>query len=245
MAGLFGVLYYSYVNDCTNSGNINYNGATTATNQMYIGGCIGYGYSSKTGNFKVSGLKNKGKITINSGTASETAQICIAGIAGSLQKLYTDASYVKDCVNIGDIEINLPTTYTGVDVAGIIAHHGNITNTNIVFSGHKQYSTIKAMGWTLKDIGTIKGINSVAVLVATNCSAGGSIELSTSVIEDEYSGDPEEVSIPGAITADNWFNYVYAGGANLFTDNTYGGCSLLATKPTVTLVTTPQPTPAQ
>ena len=245
LAGLFGVLYYSYVNDCTNSGNINYNGATTATNQMYIGGCIGYGYSSKTGNFKVSGLKNKGKITINSGTASETAQICIAGIAGSLQKLYTDASYVKDCVNIGDIEINLPTTYTGVDVAGIIAHHGNITNTNIVFSGHKQHSTIKAIGWTLKDIGTIKGTADATALLPTNCSAGGNFVFST---EDgvDSDGNPETVDVLTPITTENWFNYIYAGGVYPITgDNTYGGCSLLATKPTVTLVTTPQPTPAQ
>ena len=241
LAGLFGVLYYSYVNDCTNSGNINYNGATTATNQMYIGGCIGYGYSSSTGNFKVAGLKNKGKITINSGTASKTAQICIAGIAGSLQKLYTDASYVKDCVNIGDIEINLPTTYTGVDVGGIIAHHGSITNTNIVFSGHKQYSTIKAIGWTLNDIGTIKGTNNVTALVATNCSAGGNLVLST---EDgvDSDGNPETVDVITPITTENWFNYIYAGGVYPITDdNTYGGCSLLETKPVVNVVTTPQP----
>ena len=68
-------------------------------------------------------------------------------------------------------------------------------------------------------------------------------------IEDgeDANGDKNYVTVetPGALTADNWFNYVYAGGANLFTDNTYNGCSLLETKPTVTLVTTPQPTPAQ
>ena len=190
----------------------------------------------------IDNVANSGNVTVNKGTGTASAQICVAGIVGSAQKIYTDTSYIKNCTNIGDIEINLPTTFTAVDLGGIIAHHGSITNTNIAFSGHKQYSTIKAMGWTLKDIGTIKGINSVAVLVATNCSAGGSIELSTSVIEDEYSGDPEEVSIPGAINQSNWFNYIYAGGVYPISgDNTYGGCSLLETKPVVNVVTTPQP----
>ena len=240
IGGLVGCLYGSTIKDCVNTGSVNYNASQTS-NQMYIGGAVGYTYSSGTYNLIIENVANSGKFTVNKGTGTASAQICVAGIVGSAQKIYTDASCIKNCTNIGDFEINLPTTFTAVDLGGIIAHHGSITNTNIAFSGHKSYCTIKALGWTIADVGTVKGINNTTVLLPTNCSAGGSIELSTSVIEDEYSGDPEEVSIPGAITADNWFNYVYAGGANLFTDNTYGGCSLLATKPTVTLVTTPQP----
>ncbi len=248
IGGLFGLLYYTNTANCVNSGNINYNAKETS-NQMYIGGATGYAYASTSGNMQISSLANKGKITINKGAGGSEAQICVAGIIGSMQKVYTDASYVKDCVNIGDIEVNLPTTFTGVDIGGIIAHHDSITNTNIVFSGHKQYSTIKALNWTIADVGTIKGTNTTTALLPTNCSAGGKIVLTSEQIEDgeDANGDKNYITVetPGDLKADNWFNYVYAGGANLFTDATYNGCSLLLEKPTVTLVTTPQPTPAQ
>ena len=248
LGGLVGCLYYSIMKNCVNTGNVNYNASETS-NQMYLGGAVGYAYSSSTGNYIIENVANSGKFTVNKGVSSASAQICVAGIVGSAQKIYTDTSCIKDCTNIGDIEINLPTTFTGVDVGGIIAHHSSITNTNIAFSGHKSYCTIKALGWTIADVGTVKGTNNTTVLLPTNCSAGGKIVLTSESVQDgeDANGEPNIVvtETPGAITADNWFNYVYAGGANLFTDNTYDGCSLLDTKPTVTLVTTPQPTPAQ
>ena len=248
LGGLVGCLYYSTMKNCVNTGNVNYNASETS-NQMYIGGAVGYAYSSSTGNHIIENVANSGKLTVNKGVSSASAQICVAGIVGSAQKIYTDASCIKDCTNIGDIEINLPTTFTGVDVGGIVAHHSNITNTNIAFSGHKSYATIKALGWTIADVGTVKGINNTTVLLPANCSAGGKIVLASEEILDgeDANGDKNYITIetPGALTADNWFNYVFAGGSSLFTDNTYNGCSLLATKPTVTLVTTPQPTPAQ
>ena len=248
LGGLVGCLYGSTIKDCVNTGSVNYNASQTS-NQMYIGGAVGYAYSSTAYDLVIDNVANSGKFTINKGVSSASAQICVAGIVGSAQKIYTDASCIKNCTNIGDFEINLPTTFTGVDVGGIIAHHSSITNTNIALSGHKSYCTIKALGWTIADVGTVKGTNNTTVLLPTNCSAGGKIVLASEEINDgeDANGEPNIVvtETPGAITADNWFNYVYAGGANLFTDNTYDGCSLLATKPTVTLVTTPQPTPAQ
>ena len=248
IGGLVGCLYYSTMKDCVSSGSINYNAKETA-NQIYIGGAVGYTYSSTTGKLVIDNVANSGNITINKGPGTASAQICAAGLIGSAQKIYTDASYIKNCTNIGDIEINLPTTFTGVDVGGIIAHHSSITNTNIALSGHKSYCTIKALGWTIADVGTIKGTNTTTALLTTNCSAGGKIVLASERVQDgeDASGNVEYITVetPGELKADNWFNYVYAGGANLFTDNTYDGCSLLATKPTVTLVTTPQPTPAQ
>ena len=248
LGGLVGCLYYSTMKNCVNTGSVNYNAQQTS-NQMYIGGAVGYTYSSSTGNLVIENVANSGKFTINKGVSSASSQICVAGIVGSAQKLYTDASCIKDCTNIGDIEINLPTTFTGVDVGGIIAHHSSITNTNIALSGNKSYCTIKALGWTIADVGTIKGINNTTVLLPTNCSAGGKILLKVEEIEDgeDANGDKNYITVetPGELKADNWFNYVYAGGNNLFTDATYNGCSLLTAKPTVTLVTTPQPASAQ
>ena len=244
LGGLVGCLYYSTIKNCVNTGNINYNAQQTS-NQMYLGGVVGYAYSSSTGNLIIENVANSGKFTVNKGVSSASAQICVAGIVGSAQKIYTDASCIKNCTNIGDIEINLPTTFTGVDVGGIIAHHSNITNLNIAFSGNKSYSTITALGWTIADVGTVKGTANVTALLPTNCSAGGKIVFTSETVEagEDTNGDKEYITVetPGAITADNWFNYVYAGGANLFTDNTYGGCSLLETKPVVNVVTTPQP----
>ena len=239
LGGLVGCLYYSTMKDCVNTGNVNYN-ANQTSNQMYLGGAVGYAYSSSTGNFIIENVANSGKFTVNKGTGTASSQICVAGIVGSAQKIYTDASCIKNCTNIGDIEINLPTTFTAVDVSGIIAHHSNITNTNIALSGHKSYCTIKALGWTIADVGTVKGINNTTVLLPTNCSAGGKIVLTSEEIQDgeDANGEANVVvtETPGAITADNWFNYVYAGGANLFTDKTYDGCSLLTEKPAVPTV---------
>ena len=244
LGGLVGCLYYSTIKNCVNTGNVTYNAEQTS-NQMYIGGAVGYTYSSSTGNLIIENIANSGKITINKGVSSASAQISVAGIVGSAQKIYTDASCIKDCTNIGDIEINLPTTFTGVDVGGIVAHHNNITNTNIAFSGNKSYATITALGWTIADVGVLKGTANVTALIPANCEVGGKILLKVEEIEDgeDANGDKNYITVetPGALTADNWFNYVYAGGNNLFTDATYNGCSLLTTKPTVTLVTTPQP----
>ena len=248
LGGLVGCLYYSTMKNCVNTGNINYNAQQTS-NQMYLGGAVGYAYSSSTGNLIIENVANSGKFTVNKGVSSAGAQICVAGIVGSAQKIYTDASCIKDCTNIGDIEINLPTTFTGVDVGGIIAHHNTIDNLNIAFSGNKSYSTIKALGWTIADVGALKGTTNTTALIPANCEVGGKILLKVEEIEEgeDANGDKTYVTVetPGALTADNWFNYVYAGGNNLFTDATYNGCKLLAAKPTVTLVTTPQPTPAQ
>ena len=244
LAGLVGVLYNSIVSNCVNSGNINYNGATTATNQMYIGGCVGYGYSASSGRFKVERLSNSGKITINTGTNGKTASICIAGIFGSIQKVYNDTDYVKDCVNVGDIEFNLPTDYTSVDIAGIIAHY-NTTNAKIAYSGHKQYSTIKAMGRSMDEIGAIIGVVRDDSRAVSNCEVGGKIITKSETVEDgeDASGNKEYITVetPGAITAENWYNYIYAGGTNTWADDTYDGCSLLESKPAVDVVTTPQP----
>ena len=244
LGGLVGCLYYSTIKNCVNTGNVTYNAEQTS-NQMYIGGAVGYTYSSSTGNLIIENIANSGKITINKGVSSASAQISVAGIVGSAQKIYTDASCIKDCTNIGDIEINLPTTFTGVDVGGIVAHHNNITNTNIAFSGNKSYATITALGWTIADVGALKGTANVTALIPANCEVGGKILLKVEEIEDgeDANGDKNYITVetPGELKADNWFNYVYAGGNNLFTDATYNGCKLLAAKPTVTLVTTPQP----
>ncbi len=247
IGGMFGVLYYTIAENCVNAGNINFNANQTA-NQIYIGGLIGYAYSSSTGNMQLTNFANKGKITVNKGTGSATAQICVGGIFGSIQKVSTDASYFKNFTNIGDIEVNLPTSFTAVDIGGIIAHSSN-TNANIVYSGHKSYCTIKALGFTLADVGTIVGIVRNDGRLFKNCEAGGKIILSSETVEDgeDANGDKNYITIetPGAITADNWHNYIYAGGANTWPDNTFDGCKYLATKPTVDVVTTPQPTPAQ
>ena len=245
LAGLFGVLYNSVVKDCVNSGAINYNAATTATNQMYIGGCIGYAYSATSGRYHIENLQNKGKITINTGTSTNSASICIAGIVGSIQKVYNDTDFFKNCVNVGDIDFNLPAKFTAVDIAGIIAHY-NTTNANIDYSGHKQYSTIKALNRTMADIGAIIGVARNDARAVANCWIGGELVIAEEEQEtgtdDAGEATTEIVKTPGKMTASNFFNYVYAGGANTWTDNTYDGCQHLPEKPTVTITTTPQPT---
>ena len=173
-----------------------------------------------------------GKITVNKGTAGPANQICVAGIAGSVQKLYTDASYVKDCTNIGEIEVAVPTTFTAVNVAGIMAHC-NTTNANIAYSGHKQYSKIKALGFNGK-VGAIMGIARAEATLASGCAIGGSLVFATEDSEDN-DGNPIIKDAEITLAEDNYLNYVYASGNGTTTTE----CSFLGTQPTVNLTTTP------
>ena len=234
IGGIWGDLYCSVVNDCVNTGNITLNQQEKG-NQLFLGGCIGYGYSRKSDDyFQVAGLENSGKITVNKAVAGDAAQICIAGIVASAQKIYGDTTYIKDCVNIGDIEVNLSTRFTNINIAGIMAHC-NTTNANISYSGHKQHSDIKAIGFAGK-VGMIEGIARADATKASNCKIGGRIAFAATTTEEEDAngGDPITVTTPTYtdVTASNWFNYIY-NAAVTEEVATGDGCEWLSEKPAV------------
>ena len=55
--------------------------------------------------------------------------------------------------------------------------------------------------------GLIQGINTPTNHI-TNCKVGGTLELTTDTIQDEYSGTTEKVNLPGTITVANYAMYL-------------------------------------
>ena len=237
LGGLVGVLYRSDISDCLNSGTITYNALKTA-NQMYIAGCIGYSYTGSGDNLNTIDVKNKGKVIINEGTGSAGADIRIAGIIGYMNNDTTNTT-ISGCVNIGNIEANIPTTFTSVVVSGLIAqlsagpvvtdctHHAQIKAVGfekvsaILGSSRQEYSETST---TNPETGETKVTKTLA-RIAKNCKIGGSFI-------GEWDDEDEEYKLEN-ITSRNFYNYIYVGETNWGDSTDYDGCTYLATKPVI------------
>ncbi len=149
---------------------------------------------------------------------SHAGTFCVAGLFGQ-----TGAKVPTLCENLvctGNITITnkgganwKPTAAKNGLVAGIAGSHA------VALSNAKFYGTITAIGFedthgtNTNKVGAIVAANSSALL--TNCHAGGTIELTTDTIQDEYSGSTEEVNLPGTLTIDNYAAYL--SGDHTFT----------------------------
>ena len=241
LGGLVGVLYRSDISDCLNSGTITYNALKTA-NQMYIAGGIGYSYTGSGDNLNTIDVKNKGKVIINEGTGTAGADIRIAGIIGYMKNDTTNTT-ISGCVNIGNIEANIPTTFTSVIVSGIIAqleagpvvtdctHHAQIKAVGfekvsaILGSSRQEYSetTTEVKDETTGEVTT--KVTKTLARIAKNCKVGGSFI-------GEWDDEDEEFKTE-SITSRNFYNYIYVGDTNWGTTTDYDGCTYLATKPVI------------
>ncbi len=236
VGGIAGVDYYSKdMVNCVNSGNIEYNPTETSANQVYLAGIVGYLYSNNTAATSLTGCKNKGNITVKNGSKSLTADNYAAGIVGRAAKM-TEASHIKDCVNIGDITFEIPSTYTVVRVAGVIA----LPLAAVVYDNLQSYANIKAIGHT--NVSGIFGVARIDNRYAMNSKVGGTIctETETIYVEEEKNdegeiikpGGPKEVDKKITIDGSNFHNYIYVTSTDWsWPDTTYDGCELLATKP--------------
>ncbi|MBR2026087.1 MAG: hypothetical protein IKA07_03000 [Alistipes sp.] len=241
LGGLVGVLYRSDISDCLNSGTITYNALKTA-NQMYIAGCIGYAYTGSGDNLNTINVKNSGSVIINEGTASNGADIRVAGIIGYMNNDTTNTT-ISGCVNIGNIEANIPTTFTSVVVSGLIAqlsagpvvtdctHHAQIKAVGfekvsaILGSSRQEYSetTTEVKDETTGEVTT--KVTKTLARIAKNCKVGGSFI-------GEWDEEDEEFKTE-SITSRNFYNYIYVGETNWGNSTDYDGCTYLATKPVI------------
>jgi hypothetical protein len=237
LGGLVGVLYRSDISECLNTGTITYN-ALKVSNQMFIAGCVGYSYTGSGDNLNTIDVKNKGKVIINEGTGTAGADIRIAGIIGFMNTTTTDTT-VSGCVNIGNIEANIPTTFTSVVVSGLIAqlsagpvvtdctHHAQIKAVGfekvsaILGSSRQEYSETST---TDPETGETKVTKTLA-RIAKNCKVGGSFI-------GEWDDEDEEFKTE-SITSRNFYNYIYVGDTNWGTSTDYDGCTYLSTKPVI------------
>lgn len=237
LGGLVGVLYRSDISDCLNSGTITYN-ALKVSNQMFIAGGIGYSYTGSGDNLNTIDVKNKGKVIVNEGTGSAGADIRIAGIIGYMNNDTTNTT-ISGCVNIGNIEANIPTTFTSVVVSGLIAqlsagpvvtdctHHAQIKAVGfekvsaILGSSRQEYSETST---TDPETGETKVTKTLA-RIAKNCKVGGSFIGEWDDEDEEYKTE--------SITSRNFYNYIYVGDTNWGASTDYDGCTYLATKPVI------------
>ena len=237
LGGLVGVLYRSDISECLNTGTITYN-ALKVSNQMFIAGGVGYSYTGSGDNLNTINVKNKGKVIINEGTGSAGADIRIAGIIGYMNNDTTNTT-ISGCVNIGNIEANIPTTFTSVVVSGLIAqlsagpvvtdctHHAQIKAVGfekvsaLLGSSRQEYSETST---TDPETGETKVTKTLA-RIAKNCKVGGSFT-------GEWNEEDEEFKTE-SITSRNFYNYIYVGETNWGDSTDYDGCTYLATKPVI------------
>lgn len=237
LGGLVGVLYRSDISECLNTGTITYN-ALKVSNQMFIAGGVGYAYTGSGDNLNTIDVKNKGKVIINEGTGSAGADIRIAGIIGYMNNDTTNTT-ISGCVNIGDIEANIPTTFTSVIVSGLIAqlsagpvvtdctHHANIKAIGfekvsaILGSSRQEYSETST---TDPETGETKVTKTLA-RIAKNCKVGGGFTGEWNDEDEEYMTE--------SITSRNYTKYIYPGTTDWGTTTDFDGCTYLATKPVI------------
>ena len=150
---------------------------------------------------------------------SHAGTFCVAGLFGQ-----TGNNVPTVCDNLvctGNITITReggtnwkPTAKKNGFIAGIVGTH------NVALSNAKFYGKITAIGFEdthstsyTNSVGAIVATNSSALL--TNCHAGGTIELTTGIIEDEYNQTTEKVNLPGTLSVSNYAAYL--SGDHTFT----------------------------
>ena len=242
VGGVAGVLYRTDLHDATNEGNITYD-ALEMSNQMFIAGGVGYAYTGSGDDIDLIRVKNKGRITINKGTAALGSSIRIAGIVGYYNADLENCE-ISECVNIGDIEVNFEKAYTSVGVCGI----AGMLESGMEIKNCEQYSNLKAMGYPGKVKAIIgnprqeysettstndKGeevVTKTLAVIVNGCKLGGTITTEMTTLENSAG---ETVTEPKVVTIDesNFFDYIYGGETAWQDEWNYDGCSALEVKP--------------
>ena len=252
IGGLFGKNSSSALvfNSSSSSTNIVFEGASgvggSESATLCIGGILGEAIAIKSIQH---GLTCSGNITY-SGTHSSTAPVKIGGIAGnnSVPLLGTDFPLYLEGI--------ATKPEGGPTVTGVIYHDckvsylGDITVSGtstgpIYVGGWAGYSTTSVQNGqiyttlqtgTLPNVGMVLGTERVnESVIAKDCKIGGTI--TGSVTSEDSDGNVSTTTIPIALDATNWFNYIYGGTTTWGDDSNYDGCSLLTEAPAITPAT--------
>ena len=200
-------------NGVTNSANMYLAAKYRDTGGFSVGGIAGI--CSNYDHTFTGLVQNSGNIYYEGECPSGT--FCIGGCMGQFGS--SAAKSIEKLINTGNITAvktvanSFPTGTKNGIIAGIAAScSGNLQNAQSV-------CTITAIGMEgVRDenycaVGAILGNTSPAIL--TNCHAGGSIELTTEIIVDEYNQTSEEANLPGTLSVSNYAAYL--SGDHTFT----------------------------
>ena len=215
-------------NGFVNSGDIIFEGSTEATfvdgttlanrNFVELGGLFGHVganivFANEANPTWTGNVVNTGTIKFAGKAASGVRVGGIAGYMGGNAPTITDGKFI----NTGDIVVEgeFDTTLTDYNGAGGIAGRSEL-----VIDNAASYCSIKSAKTPL---GLITGSPRSDVVLATNCAVGGSIV-------GEYNIEDEEFKTT-AVTADNYYNYIYGGQTDWTGIENYDGCTLLEANP--------------
>ena len=224
------------LNGFTNSGDIIFEGTNNGAykqddtlqnrNFVNLGGLFGVVYSSIafsneanpswTGN-----IVNTGTIKF-AGTCKNAVQL--GGFAGYLQGS-TPTITNGQIINLGDIVCTgtYDSSYAQNGIGGIAGHSDSTIN------NAKVHCLVEAVG--APNVGMITGSERTEATLVSSCEIGGTI-CTTSEEKETTDGSVSKVPVVVEITADNFYEYIYAG-TTAWADTNYDGCSFLSVKPTI------------
>ena len=208
--------------DSCNKGNLTIN-ADVKSSDCAIGGMYGFfisGFTGAGGNWV-----NEGKLTF-AGNVSN-GRLLVGGYIGATDKAFSGQSCAV--YNFGDIECTGTINTSKANRIG-----GLLGQTNTSFANFHAHCNIKAIGYQdYQIIGMLTGSPRGTKVVATNCSAGGSICYE---VEEVYNTDGDLTGTtdkPIVITQENYFDYLYGTKVDWSGVENYNGCTFLPEKPTL------------
>ena len=220
---------------CNNYGAVNQTKVGAGTTQ--IGGIVGYGYTFQTidkchnyGTITVAGTGTNKDLSVG-GIAGYTRYKLTEGVTATVSDCWNhaDITFTGTCnnyygggvigwdktresglcsltglVNVGNL------TFT-VTPGGNYYYGGIVGASNNSFSNSKCYATITADGMS-GHVGMLSGKERTDTNKAANCYVGGTLKWG--VTEAELDPDTQEPigggeTLPGVITAENYYNYLY------------------------------------
>ena len=214
-----GSKWYNTLYDSCNKGNMTIN-ATVDGGDCAIGGLYGF----LTNKFTGSGGNwvNEGKLVFTGETV--THRLILGGYVGATDKPFLGGA--NTIYNFGDIECTGKINTSKNNRVG-----GLFGQTNSSFNNVHVFCNIKTAGYS--NVGMLTGCTRAGNVVSTNCSAGGTICFES---EDNYNADGDLVGTKDkviALTAENFFEYLYGTKVDWTGIENYDGCTFLSEKPTL------------
>ena len=208
IGGLFGAAGTTTLKDVSNSAGIYHDGYQLGTAGLSIGGIGG-----TMGTTTVSGvIENSGDIYYAGRCPKSNF-----GIAGIFATPGSSTLTGATITNTGNITIEKKfDDFIPTDNGSHKCVCGGITGyAPTALANATSFCTISILNWRADSgtkannnfFGLIQGINTPTNHI-TNCKVGGTLELTTGTIQDEYSGTTEEVNLPGTITVANYAKYL-------------------------------------
>jgi hypothetical protein len=243
----YGIHYGKNVKDVVNNGDITIDATTKVQGSASIGGYAGGFTAMATSDIQAfDACSNTGDITF-SGEAglSGTGDIRIGGWLATLSSTTskdTNANFTNGFTNSGNITYNgkLHSTDGAVYIGGVIGEYKLVTKNNSAWTGEVAFTGNISCTGTHGATTYVGGIFGDANCSATNCKVDSTIAATGYNNVGMLIGTPRSAdvfisnckvrgSILGvALTAENYFDYLYGGTTDWSGVTDYDGCVFLA-----------------